>query len=310
MTSLPLTLCMTVRNEAARIARCLDAVRPWVDEILIADTGSTDETVELLEDRYQLTVQSIPLQECRCCSLADARNVLIEQARNEWVLTLDGDEILVMDAPDRLRMLLGRSDVYGYFGAWINDYGAATEFVDYKLFLFRRTIRMRGLIHSHATIDLRCKGLVAEWQDCFHVMHASTLAARLAKQPSRRQRLQCALRLQPGWTRYHWFLGYSYFLTADSDLARRHLSLALEADDDRFPVERLNAGAVLAFLCWRDGDLGRFAALIGRLGDLRDRHREDFEMAVNRSVLAWIDSAADALLKGSVALPPPPHFAC
>lgn len=310
MTVLPLTLCMTVRNEAARLGRCLDAVRPWVSEILIADTGSSDDTVRLLEQRYQLRVQHIPLQESRCFALADARNMLIAQARHEWVLSLDADETLIMRAPDRLRTLLGRPDVAGYFGAWINDCRTATEFADYKLFLFRRSIRMSGLIHSNATIDLRRKGLMAEWQECFHVLHDSNPAERLARQQVRRRRLQCALRLEPDWIRYHWFLGYSFYLSGELEAAKRHLKIALERDSDLFPVEQLNAGVMLA-CCWDQlRDQVQLRAVLQRLGQLRSRFSDDIELCANQATLLWIEAAADALASSVLELPPPPQFAC
>ncbi len=42
----PIALVMIVRNEARCLARCLASVRPWVDEMLVLDTGSTDDTVQ------------------------------------------------------------------------------------------------------------------------------------------------------------------------------------------------------------------------------------------------------------------------
>lgn len=310
MTALPLTLCMTVRNEASRIGRCLDAVRPWVDEILIADTGSSDDTVRLLEQRYQIRVQHIPLRESRCFALADARNLLIEQARHEWVLSLDADETFIMCDPERLRSSLQRPDVAGYFGAWINDHGAATEFADYKLFLFRRSIRMSGLIHSNATIDLRRKGLKAEWQDCFHVLHASNPEVRVGRQEVRRQRLHCALRLQPDWLRYHWFLGYSYYLTGELEAARDHLRIALEGDSALFPVEQINAGVVLACCWFHESDQTRLRAILQRLRQLKSRFSDDMELRINRATLLWIEAASDALTSAVPRLPPPPQFSC
>ncbi|NEQ31850.1 MAG: glycosyltransferase, partial [Leptolyngbya sp. SIO4C5] len=44
-----LSLCMIVKNEAARIGRCLSSVEQLADEIIVVDTGSTDETVQVAE---------------------------------------------------------------------------------------------------------------------------------------------------------------------------------------------------------------------------------------------------------------------
>ena len=310
MTALPLTLCMTVRNEAERLGCCLDAVRPWVSEILIADTGSTDDTVRMLKQRYHIQAQNIPLQESRCFALSDARNTLIEQARYEWILSLDADEILIMRNPDRLRRLLSRPDVAGYFAAWINDYRTDTKFKDYKLFIFHRSIRMSGLVHSNATIDLRRKGLAAEWQECFLVLHDSHPADRRARQQFRRQRLQRALQLDPNWIRYRWFLGYSSYLEDEIEAAKYHLQTAFMSESDLFPVEQINSGIVLA-CCWElQNDWGKIHTILQRLRQLQLKFHDDVEICANQAALFWIEAASGAPGSSAPQLPPPPQFAC
>ena len=42
-----ISLCMIVRDERETLARCLDSVKEAVDEIIIVDTGSRDETREI-----------------------------------------------------------------------------------------------------------------------------------------------------------------------------------------------------------------------------------------------------------------------
>ncbi len=42
-----IALAMIVRNEAVRLADCLNSVKDQVDEIVIVDTGSTDHTVDV-----------------------------------------------------------------------------------------------------------------------------------------------------------------------------------------------------------------------------------------------------------------------
>src|SRR5262249_54076723 len=50
MADTRVVLCMIVRNEEAVISRCLNAVLPHVDGYVVCDTGSTDRTVELVEE--------------------------------------------------------------------------------------------------------------------------------------------------------------------------------------------------------------------------------------------------------------------
>lgn len=44
-----ISVAMIVKNEAADLAQCLDTVKDWVDEIIIVDSGSTDNTQEIAE---------------------------------------------------------------------------------------------------------------------------------------------------------------------------------------------------------------------------------------------------------------------
>ena len=49
-SSLILSLCMIVRNNASTIRACLESVTPWVDEVIVVDTGSTDETPDICRE--------------------------------------------------------------------------------------------------------------------------------------------------------------------------------------------------------------------------------------------------------------------
>ena len=44
-----LTVCMIVRDNVGTIEPCLESIRPWVDEMVVVDTGSTDETPQIAQ---------------------------------------------------------------------------------------------------------------------------------------------------------------------------------------------------------------------------------------------------------------------
>ena len=83
------SLCMIVRNEEKVLARCLDSVRGIADEICITDTGSTDKTREIA--RKYGTVQAFPW----CDDFSAARNFSFAQARMDYTLWLDADDVLL-----------------------------------------------------------------------------------------------------------------------------------------------------------------------------------------------------------------------
>jgi glycosyltransferase involved in cell wall biosynthesis len=100
---------MIVKNEAKNLPRCLESVRSVVDEIVIVDTGSTDDTVAVAE-KYGARI----LHFAWCDDFAAARNEAVEHARGSWILALDADETLAREARRKLRNLLadGRYQAY------------------------------------------------------------------------------------------------------------------------------------------------------------------------------------------------------
>ncbi len=96
-----LSLTMIVKNEAAALGRCLASVRDLVDEIVVVDTGSTDNTREIAR-QYGARVFDFPW----CDSFAAARNESIRHASGQWLLWLDADEYLDDANRGKLRNLL------------------------------------------------------------------------------------------------------------------------------------------------------------------------------------------------------------
>jgi tetratricopeptide (TPR) repeat protein len=95
------SLCMIVKDEEAMLPRCLDAVRDWVDEMIVVDTGSTDRTVEIAQERGARVLHHEWQND-----FSAARNVSFDAATCDWILYLDADEVLVDGDGPRLRELL------------------------------------------------------------------------------------------------------------------------------------------------------------------------------------------------------------
>jgi tetratricopeptide (TPR) repeat protein len=100
---------MIVKNGAETIRPCLESVLGVVDQIVIADTGCTDETCDIARE-FGATVISAPWEN----HYAKARNAALRPLGTDWVLVLDADEELDRDARKNIRLLLGASEVGGY----------------------------------------------------------------------------------------------------------------------------------------------------------------------------------------------------
>jgi tetratricopeptide (TPR) repeat protein len=104
-----LELSMIVKNGEATLARCLESVRSIVDTIVIADTGSTDSTVQIAR-RYGARVINVPWQD----DFSKARNAALSHGDCDWVLSLDDDELLDAEGAASIAPLLTTSQVLGY----------------------------------------------------------------------------------------------------------------------------------------------------------------------------------------------------
>jgi glycosyltransferase involved in cell wall biosynthesis len=104
-----IALSMIVRNAEADLPRCLASVTGVVDEMVVADTGSSDATCQVAA-QHGARVLQIPWAD----DFAQARNQALAAVDADWVLVLDADEQLGPEAPVRIPELVVREDVKGY----------------------------------------------------------------------------------------------------------------------------------------------------------------------------------------------------
>lgn len=95
-----ISLCMIVKNEEKTLARCLDCVHGIADEIVIADTGSTDGTKEIAQ-KYTDRIYDYQWSD----DFSAARNFSYEKATMDYILWLDADDVLLEIDRDRFMHL-------------------------------------------------------------------------------------------------------------------------------------------------------------------------------------------------------------
>lgn len=87
-----ISLCMIVKNEADVLARCLESVKDIVDEIIIVDTGSTDNTREIAQKYTDKTFNFKWIDD-----FSAARNYAYSKATKDYIFWLDADDIILSD---------------------------------------------------------------------------------------------------------------------------------------------------------------------------------------------------------------------
>ena len=92
------TLNMIVKNEEKVIERCLSSVLPIVDFFVILDTGSTDRTVEIIQEFFSKTSVKGVIQKGEFKNFSHARNMALNLAYNvsktDYILFIDADMVL------------------------------------------------------------------------------------------------------------------------------------------------------------------------------------------------------------------------
>ncbi len=153
-----LSVCIITFNEEKNLARCLESIKKIADEIVIVDSGSTDETLDVAK-KYKTKIY-----ERRFDNYANQKNYAVVRADGEWVLSLDADEVVTPELAEEITGAILVKDVNGYliprkniiFGSEIKHTRWSP---DKHVWLFRRGKgKWKGEVHEEVEVE----GWVAE----------------------------------------------------------------------------------------------------------------------------------------------------
>lgn len=151
-----LSALIPCKNEALRIGDCIASLRGLADEIVVADSGSTDGTLPLLR-----SMPDVRVIEREYINPADFKNWAIPQCQGDWVLTIDADERVTRELKVEIAELLKTEPACdGYQIRRLNHlFGKPIRFGswgrDKILGLFRKKNGryLPGSVHEHMHID-------------------------------------------------------------------------------------------------------------------------------------------------------------
>lgn len=96
-----LSICMIVKNEEALLGACLESIKSVADQIVVVDTGSTDDTIAIAT-KYGAKIYHFEWIK----DFAAARNESLKHATSDWILVIDADESLDPDSVEILQEYL------------------------------------------------------------------------------------------------------------------------------------------------------------------------------------------------------------
>lgn len=148
-----LTVTVITLNEAANIDQALASVR-WADEIIVVDSGSTDDTVAIAR-RHTARVETRAWP-----GYGAQKNYAASIASNDWILSLDADERVSAELAGEIRTLLASEPasrgyrlrrVTWYLGRWIRG---TDWYPDHQLRLYDRRAARWNARPVHESVDV------------------------------------------------------------------------------------------------------------------------------------------------------------
>ena len=186
----PLSVVILAKNENDRLGPALESVA-FADEVVVADTGSTDGTQDLAR---LAGARVVPIG---WDGFVASRNRALAEARHDWVLVLDADERISPALRDEMLAVLEKDDVrisgyrmprLSYFLSRPVRHG--TWYPDFKMRLGRRSRGLRaegGRVHEVMVVDGPVERLVAPlvhhpYRDLSDALRKASTYARLGAQ--------------------------------------------------------------------------------------------------------------------------------
>lgn len=99
-----ISVAIICKNEARRIRRCLESVA-WADEIIVVDSGSTDNTLEIVSEFTDNIYEHHDWQ-----GFGLQRRIAEDKASNDWILAIDSDEVISDELQAEISLVIGTAD--------------------------------------------------------------------------------------------------------------------------------------------------------------------------------------------------------
>jgi len=191
---------MIVKNEAKIIERALISVKDYIDYWVIADTGSTDDTIPIIERFFQTHQIPGELVQTPWQNFGFNRTLALKQAQNkaDYILLMDADMVLIVEDADFKEKLTG--DVYFIYQ------GTDFTYANPRILKGSLDAEYRGVTHEYLHVPNAQRDTLAGLKFIEHFDGGN----RSEKFQRDVELLEAALQSEPDNERYWFYLGQSY----------------------------------------------------------------------------------------------------
>ncbi len=256
MKTQTISLCMIVKDEEKYLEKCLQSVLKRVDEIIVVDTGSVDNTVDIAKEKG---AEIFYFQWNN--DFAEARNFSIKQAKMDYILVMDADEWLDENV-DLQKVLASNKDHYTIRIKNELSSGGAILHPAVRLFKNRIGLHYSGKIHEHLNIEDPTLNLSHEFGDVLlhHIGYKDDIVFEKGKHERNLKILLEEVKKNPtGYNLYN--LGNQYKSNQQYNEALKEYKKAFPLSKDRLYVTYLLYNMVD---CLRN--LGRYEEALNVIG--------------------------------------------
>ncbi|URZ03242.1 tetratricopeptide repeat-containing glycosyltransferase family 2 protein [Clostridium felsineum] len=227
-----ISLCMIVKNEGKYLFQCLDSVKDLVDEMIIVDTGSTDNTVEIAK-KFGADIHYFKWNN----SFSDARNESLKYVTKDWILVMDGDDEFSKEDKERFKELVSSNlkenclyyfETLSYCGEFIDSNNISVN-LNPRLFKNNYGYRYEGIVHNQL---VNTENVIESVVYNIRIYHYGYLN-KVSKEKDKRGRniplLKKQLEKDPQDRFAHFNIGNEYYVIGDFKKALEHYNKAYEA---------------------------------------------------------------------------------
>ena len=182
---LKITACYIVKNEAENLVKSIKSLKKQVNEIVVVDTGSTDNTMTVAR-KLGAKVYSFPWQD----DFSKARNFALSKAKGDWLVLLDADEYFTANTAGNIRQIIHQAQQADALLIQMVNYDAdMAEIQDYfyqlRIVRNQRGLHYEGKIHEELKLSdgkaMKLLRIPPETLEIYHTGYSNSVTREKVK---------------------------------------------------------------------------------------------------------------------------------
>ena len=178
--ALKISACYIVKNEAINLAKSIKSLKNQVNEIVVVDTGSTDNTI-VVARKLGAKIYSFPWQD----DFSQARNFALSKAKGDWLILLDADEYFTAKTAGNIRQVIRQAQqADGLLIQMVNYDVDKAEIQDYfyqlRIVRNQQGLHYEGKIHEELKLSegksMKFLRIPPEMLEIYHTGYASSVS--------------------------------------------------------------------------------------------------------------------------------------